>query len=422
MSLPQYQSESGLRALDAKSGRSHDAKTTVLRLSKLPPPVRHDYFHNAVLWDCGNVVRCLLEAQVPVESFLLDEAKQTALMIASRQGCLRALKVLLAAGASHTRMDACGFNALGHATYGGNISCMKALLAGGADPNAADWLGNTCLFDAIMRKQTECVKELLPVADLSIRNRDGKTALHVCVCTASEECFPILLPAVDDVDIRTTTDGQGGRTSETALHNACSLGQQPMAKALLKRGADRMARDSLQGTPLQCAAGNGSLSCAVLLLGRPDNPKMTPAEVSAANVFGLTALHFATMYAHEAVCGVLIQAGARLDAKDSEGCTPLTVARRLYPTNAALHALLSGAGPAQPPGTVCNHCGKTAEQASVRNLKECADCRMERYCGSACQAAAWRGHKATCGARKAEREVHTAPRTKFKTPNHGQQR
>jgi hypothetical protein len=79
-------------------------------------------------------------------------------------------------------------------------------------------------------------------------------------------------------------------------------------------------------------------------------------------------------------------------------------AQHLHPTNAALLALLSGDAPAQPLGLVCDHCGKTAEEASVRSLKDCGKCYAVRYCGKDCQLAAWSGHKAECKARVEERE------------------
>ena len=79
-----------------------------------------------------------------------------------------------------------------------------------------------------------------------------------------------------------------------------------------------------------------------------------------------------------------------------------------HPTNTALLALLSGgsAGPAQPPGTVCDQCGKTAAQASVNNLKACSQCHAVRYCGAECSVAAWPGHKAACKVRKKERDAN----------------
>ena len=136
---------------------------------------------------------------------------------------------------------------------------------------------------------------------------------------------------------------------------------------------------------------------------------MMPAEVDAVDEKGWTALHLSTSEGHVKSVGVLLEGGARLDAKTSLGFTPLMIAQHYHPTNMELLALLSGAGPAQPPGTVCDHCGKTAAQASVNSLKACSECHAVRYCGAACGAAAWKGHKKACRARVKEREEAVKP-------------
>ena len=227
----------------------------------------------------------------------------------------------------------------------------------------------------------------------------------------------MLLPLMSDVDVRTVAtsprlDGFGCSkiSNLTALHLACDRGQQKMCKALLQRGASLMARDSAQRIPLQYAAACGHLSCVLLLVGRPGKVLMTPAEVSAVNDEGFTALHAAAAGGFEKICGVLSEAGARLNVKDSSGFTPHMVAQHFHPTNVALLAVLSGAGPANPAGTVCDHCGKTAEQASVKLLKVCGNCHGARFCNAACQTAAWPGHKAACKARMKEREAATKPK------------
>ena len=84
------------------------------------------------------------------------------------------------------------------------------------------------------------------------------------------------------------------------------------------------------------------------------------------------------------------------------------LAQRHQPDNAALIELLSGRGPANPPGTVCDHCGKPA--ATVRKMLACGVCQLVRYCSSACQVAAWKGHKKACNAEKEKRENMTGTR------------
>ena len=91
------------------------------------------------------------------------------------------------------------------------------------------------------------------------------------------------------------------------------------------------------------------------------------------------------------------------------------VAQHNHPTNAALLVLLSGGGPAQPPGLMCDHCGKSAEQASGKGLKTCGKCYAARYCSKQCQLAAWPEHKAACKARVTEREEKT--RSKIVDPH-----
>ena len=183
-----------------------------------------------------------------------------------------------------------------------------------------------------------------------------------------------------------------------------------MAKALLSRGASRMARDSLGCIPLHYAALAGHLRCVIALVGRADNIKMSPDEVNAAEVKGSTPLHYAAQNGQEKICGLLLEAGALLGAKTEAGHTPLMVAQHFQPNNAALLALLSGQGPALLPGTNCDHCGKTPAQASVPYLKTCDECQSVRYCSAACSAAAWRGHKAACRARVAEVAAGTKSR------------
>jgi hypothetical protein len=195
-----------------------------------------------------------------------------------------------------------------------------------------------------------------------------------------------------------------------ALHIACAQGLFEFVKALLRAGADPMAKDSASGTPLHVAAIHGHLACVTHLLGRPYNPKMTLAEVDTVDARGWTSLHHAACRGHERVCAALLEAGASLAARTPTGATPLMLAQHKHPTKASLLALLSGAGPEHPPGTACDHCGKTAEQAGIRCLKVCGLCQNARYCCEACAAADWRRHKRACREHVAKREERTRVR------------
>ena len=410
--LPSFANEAGMRALDAKcqSPTSNDSTRTVVQLGKLPLATRKSYLKNAVIDDLANIVRCVLQ-EVSADTRFGGENNDTALGLAANEGSSRALKVLLEEGANHALANSQGATALGTAARNGRLSCLRLLLDVGADPRASDWLGSTPLMDAVLGKHVDCARVLAPVSDLLQTNRAGRNAFHLSVRTANEDCFELLLPLMEDVDVRTVrgTDGHDvpfPLFHQTSLAIACAKGQMAMARALLKRGADRMARDSNQCSLLHTAALVGALSCAILLVGRPEKPSLTPDEVNASDVRGWTALHCAAFCGYEKICGVLLGAGARLDVKDTtEGSTPLMIAQQEHPSNAALLELLSGRGPVNPPGTVCDHCGKPA--SAVRKMLACGVCQSVRYCSSACQVAAWPGHKKACDAEKAERERST---------------
>jgi len=255
------------------------------------------------------------------------------------------------------------------------------------------------------------VRVLLPASDLSITGKQGRNAFHVSIVTGNLECFELLLPLISDVDVRSVAsvlpDGSPAVPfDETPLHLACSFGQERMVRALLHRGASRTACNSLQRTPLHDPAQAGHLGCVRQLLGKPGAYKLTPDEVNAANVHGWTSLHCAAQGGHTEICGMLRAGGARLDAVTRSGTTPLMVAQRDHPSDTALIDLLAGRGPAHPPGTVCDECGRPESEVL---LSYCTGCLVSRYCGSACAVAAWPAHRAECQRVQAAREARASP-------------
>ena len=137
---------------------------------------------------------------------------------------------------------------------------------------------------------------------------------------------------------------------EEALYHAARRGKGPAAQALLDDGVDPWAFLDYQGTPaLVVAAGGGHTDVVRRLLvagrtitGAPDNAlpitKRAPggtapcpferhsgrvvavhSRVDTRNTFGFTAMLLAAARGHVATVALLLEHGASVDTRDSEG-------------------------------------------------------------------------------------------------------
>ena len=123
-------------------------------------------------------------------------------------------------------------------------------------------------------------------------------------------------------------DARGGYAKQTAL--AFDRCPDDLTRWLVSRGAELGAVDTWGNTPLNTRAGSWGSSIAVLLeLG---------ADVDGGRQDAGTPLHSAAESQHAEHARQLLACGARVDARDEEGLTPLEVALRGC-TNAQLHRM-----------------------------------------------------------------------------------
>jgi ankyrin repeat protein len=244
---------------------------------------------------------------------------------AIRNNDLPALRALLTTGDANVRgkqevtplMDAAAF---------GSVEAVKMLLAAGAAVNAREAFGATALM--FCAGQPEKARLLLNAgADVNARSKQGRTALLLAAFSpGASEIVKLLLDKGADP---AAADGMG----MTPLLAAIDANDKAGIGLLIGRKSDLNARNFHSMTPLMSAAAQGDLETTKALLKRGADVNYASPENFAISVKNgsigigkLTALHTAVSYAPVAVVRVLVDAGARLDARDVRGMTPLMLA------------------------------------------------------------------------------------------------
>ena len=398
----------GRTALHYAAGNNREMTTRLLCAAGAPLEAKENSCYTPLLLAASfgytNVCAVLLEAGANLRA--VNAKGATALHVASNCGHPAVINLLIGAGADIEALAECGHTPLCAAAVGGKIGAIGRLLARGANPGVRNVFGNTPLLLAASQPHPLAVRALLPVSDLGVINLQGKNVLHMSMGCASDELFNAVLPFVTDLEAGTLVDATippeqaNFPTLNTALHLGCYFGESGRVQALVRRGASLTAVNSLGHTPLCAASEGGALRSLVAVLGLPGSFRMTPAEVNIAAANGCTALHPASARGDSRACGLLIQAGARLDAMNVNGETPLIVAQQRHPDKSQLHTLLSGNWAGPLPGTFCDRCHAVPDS----QLMHCSGCLSVRYCCPRCATADWPSHAAFCKERRAVRK------------------
>lgn len=239
-------------------------------------------------------------------------------------------------------VDEDGATALHVAAAGGHLKALKLLIEAGADVNAKDDEGSTPLHQAVATNQYECVAELAKADGIDLEARDATLATPLLVAAT--------LNLVTIVKLLISKHAQldaGDERDFTPLHHACAYGYLETVQCLLKAGANPNAATLIDDTTpfhqavynghhellelllehgaeisaiddksLDLAALNGHKKCVEILLSHLANPNSCDFEMS-------TPAHKAAHNGHLECLKLLAGAGAKLDAKDSQGVTPL---------------------------------------------------------------------------------------------------
>jgi ankyrin repeat protein len=259
---------------------------------------------------------------------VLPRGDWTALMYAAREGSLDAARALAAGGADLNAADPDGTTALVLAILNGHYDTAAMLAERGADPNIADSAGMAALYAAVDMNTLGEIYGRPPR-----KSADKLTALDlmgVLLDRGANPNAPLKSPTL----FRAHTPGEPSLAEGTTpLMRAAKNGDIAGMRLLLSKGADPARTQKNGTTALMLAAGLGRgtgvfakdyASEAELLAGVTLLLEQG-VDVNAAAENGQTALHYAAQAA-DGIVQYLAEHGARLDAKDKQGRTPLDVA------------------------------------------------------------------------------------------------
>lgn len=235
----------------------------------------------------------------------------TELITAVRAADLDKVRALIDSGVDVNELDNAGSRtALFWAAKGGNLKAVEMLLAAGANPNLPDRTGRTSLWAAV-EFGVDAVRALVEKGgDLTVRDTLRSTPLLWASGFGSPDTVRYLLEKSADVK---AIDDNGW----TTLIWAAGLGQPGSVKILIDAGAPLNDADKQTGdTPLLRAARTGQVENLKLLVD-------AKADLTARNKNNQTALHLAAQSGVPEKVAILLAAGVDPAAVDVRNWTAL---------------------------------------------------------------------------------------------------
>ena len=285
--------------------------------------------------------------QAGADTNIVSANGNTCLYDAVRIGCRKdVIEAIISDGADINAINKSNETALMKACWMGNEDAISVLLNAGADPNIAHADGNTCLYNAVQRY---CSKDVLKAiinhgADVNATNKANNTALG-CACSEGNiDAINVLLQAGADTNIAST---DGNTCHYDAVRKGCS---KDVLEAIIKRGADVNATSKSNETALLNACWMGNENAISVLLNAGADPNIASADgyislhgaikkgcskevieaiishgadVNATNKANDTALRYACSEGNIDTFNVLLQAGADTNIASANGNTLL---------------------------------------------------------------------------------------------------
>jgi uncharacterized protein len=243
-----------------------------------------------------------------------DGGGLTPLAFAARANDLESVRILLAAGADVNQVTNYGWSPLLVATQNRYYQLASYLLDHGADPNIANKGAWSPLYLAVDNRNIEG-------GDYPVRKADMDTLEYIRKLI--DKGADVNWRVKDSTWYRTVFTSQWvHETGATAFWRASQSSDIVVMKLLLEHGADPNIATTINVTPLQVAAGIGWVEGVTYEWSKEANIEAVKLLLSVGNdpnavaETGRTALHGAGHKGSTAVIQLLVDAGAKLDARD----------------------------------------------------------------------------------------------------------
>jgi len=289
----------------------------------------NNMLHYAAEWGLNNAITLIIRSGIPVDT--QNATGQTPLFMATKSNSSSTLKIFVDNNANLNARDGQGNSPLHAAVRWNAVTSVTYLISAGIDVDVHSLNGNTPLHDSVILNSTEIQALLISKgANLESKNVDGNTPLMEAVRGGYLNSIDKLITSNADTSARNTR-------GDTPLHIAVASERIDIINKLLKTGVSIHARNTKNRTPFQMSLTISPKIVAALLENN---------RINVADDFGNSVLHVALHErASDDIIRAIISQGARVNAVDYNGKTPLRLALDYEMLESAKLLADSGADP-----------------------------------------------------------------------------
>uniref|UniRef100_U3IT99 RING-type E3 ubiquitin transferase n=1 Tax=Anas platyrhynchos platyrhynchos TaxID=8840 RepID=U3IT99_ANAPP len=315
--LTAYQRDEEANLMTTENAK--ESKSTLITVLEklLSQKTESDHAGCLVIWAAlNNVVKVRELLQKYPDKVDSKNQGRTALQIASYQGYLDVVKILLQAHATVNLRDEEGDTALHYAAFGNQAEVARVLISKGANGDLLNNAKCTALYVAVSQGFAEVVQALCELnCDVNLPDSQGDTPLHYAI-TADYKVIIEILTEVPNIDF-TVQNCQGFNL----LHYSALKGNKLAIKKILARARQLVDSKKEDGfTALHLAALNNHKEVAEILI------KEGRCDVNLKNNRNQTPLHLAVIQGHVGMVQLLVSEGSDVNAEDEDGDTAMHIA------------------------------------------------------------------------------------------------